>query len=167
MALPDCCDDIVGGEVYITAKFQAGHGSGGGGGPGGQGGGDENAPVQFEGMGEVRIQPSRVTRASGASSGGAVWITETARPVKVLMSYINRCSHDPMQLFMQRCLVDISVIEKSRGFTHIFNSAHVTGDPEKNLTTGEITGIELVGGSYTVITAEPEDTIGNLLPTQV
>jgi hypothetical protein len=158
MALPECCDDIVGGEVYITAQF------GGAVGPGG-GPGSEQAPVQYEGFGEVRIQPARVTRASGASSGGAIWITETARPSKVIMSYINRCAHDPMQLFMQRCLVNVSVVEKTRGFTHIFNEAHITGDVEKNLTTGEISGMEIVGGSYQVITSDTPNTVGNLLPT--
>lgn len=160
MALPDCCDDIVGGEVYIKATF-SGPVFGGAGGSGGQ------APLHYEGFGEVRIQPSRVTRASGASSGGAIWITETARPAKVLLSFINRCSNDPMQLFMQRCQVSISVIEKSRGFTHLFTDAHVTGDVEKNLSTGEITGIELVGATYQVISQGLEDTVGNLLPTVV
>lgn len=157
MALPECCDDIVGGEVYITAQFGGAVGPGGGPGSG-------QAPIQYEGFGEVRIQPSRVLRASGASSGGAIWITETARPAKVLLSFINRCQHDPMLLFMQRCQVNITVHEKTRGFIHIFNEAHVTGDVEKNLATGEITGIELVGGLYKVVSDQPEDTVGNLVP---
>src|SRR5580765_163467 len=162
MALPECWHDIVGGELYITAQFAGVTGIGGG---GGQGGGDQNAPVQYEGFGEVRIQPARVTRASGASTGGAIWITETARPAKIIMSYINRCAHDPMQMFMQRCLVNISVVEKTRGFTHLFSAAHITGDVEKNLTTGEISGIEIVGANYEVITSDTPNTVGNLLPT--
>lgn len=150
MPLPDCCDEIIGGEVYITAKFSSGQ---------------NQAPMRFEGMGEIRLQPSRVTRASGASTGGTIWVTETARAPKILMSFINRCEHDPMLLFMQRCRVEITLVEKTRGFVHLMSDAHITGDPEKNLATGEITGIEIVSQTYKVSSDTPQDTVGNISPS--
>ena len=127
-----CCSEIIGGEVYIVANFQ-------------------NAPSEYyEAMGDVRIQPSRVERTAGASSAGRVWVTEASRPCRVIMSFANRCDQNPVRLYCSRCLIDITVVEKSRGFFHQFTNSLVVGNPEVNLSTGEISGIEIVTDEYTI-----------------
>src|SRR5262245_18653278 len=130
--MPACCDDVIGGLITITVQYP--------------GGGDtqDGASVMYEGMGEVRIQPAGVTRTAGASSGGSVWVVEAARPVRALITFTNRCEHDPCRLFMNRCRINVTVTEVSRAIWHTFSNAFVVGDVEKNLSTGEVTGIEIV-----------------------
>lgn len=132
-----CCNDIIGGEVYITARFRGGTGT-------------QGNFVTYEGIGEIRLQPSKVSRASGATSAGRIWVTEAARPVRAIMTYANRCDADPMRLFMERCDLDITIVEKSRGIWHYMMRAIVSGDVEKNLSTGEISGIEIIADNYRV-----------------
>jgi hypothetical protein len=127
-----CCDDVIGGLIQIIVTFS------------GQGGNQGGGQQKYEAMGEVRIQTIGVTRASGATSWGHVWVTEAARPLRILCSYPNRCGLDPLDLFKQRCRLLVTVIEWSRGFQHTFTDCIATGEVENNLTTGEVTGIELV-----------------------
>ena len=109
-------------ESYITATIRSG---------------EERL---YEALGEVRIQPTRLERTAGASSAGRLWIVETARPIRAIMTFANRCSVDPMELFCSHCNMSVNIIEKSRGFTHLLMGAVVIGMPEKNLATGEGVG---------------------------
>jgi hypothetical protein len=143
MALDPCCDVIIGGEIYITAVFN-GPGAAGGQGQGGGAG-------RYEAMGEVRIQPSALERTAGASSAGAVWVTEVSRPVRAILTFANRCSNNPMRMYCERCKIHIDIVEKSRGVTHSMTDCVTVGLPEVNLNTGEISGIEIIcAGTYTV-----------------
>lgn len=133
MAQDPCCNDIIGGEVFITARF-----------PQSAGGGF----ARYEGMGDVNIEPTRVERTATATSGGSIAVTETPRPARAILSFVNRCSSNPMRLFKGRCQVDVTVVEKSRGFQHDFTNALIVGLPRVNLTTGEITGMEIATDEY-------------------
>jgi hypothetical protein len=141
--LSACCSEIIGGEVYIIANF-------------------DNTSEYYEALGDVRIQPARIERTAGASSAGRVWVTEASRPIRVVMSFINRCDQNPIRLYCSRCLVDIVVVEKSRGFTHSLTQCLVVGAPEVNLSTGEISGIELVTDDYTA--QQTTEVLGRFCP---
>lgn len=121
-----CCNDIVGGEVVIHAFFRNG------------------TPTKtYEGIGDIRLQPSGREVTAGASSAGSLWATEAPRPVRALLNFVNRCSNDPMDLFRGRCAISITVVELSRGLQHTLNNAVPVGLPEVNLSTGEVTGLEV------------------------
>lgn len=139
-----CCADIVGGEVYINAYFPSG------------------GSARYEGLGDVRIQPQKTARASGASSAGRIWVTEAARPVRALLSFVNRCDFDPRRLWTERCRLNVTIVEKSRGFWHQMTRCVVVGDMEINLSTGEISGMEVVSDDYTyeVANVTPGNTPG-------
>ena len=131
----DCCDTIIGGEIYITATIA------------------NVGERLFEALGEVRIQPTRVERTAGASSAGRLWVVETARPIRAIMTFANRCSVDPFLSFCNHCNMSINIVEKSRGYTHMLTDAVVIGMPEKNLSTGEVSGMEIVSSAYNVTTS--------------
>jgi hypothetical protein len=122
----DCCNEIIGGLIHMTAKFAAG------------------GVGTYEGMGEIRLQPQGVSRASGATSNGSVWATETARPIRAIFNFANRCDSDPMLLYNSKCQLNVSIYEDSRGITHQLTNALIVGDAEINLQTGEVTGMEVV-----------------------
>lgn len=125
-----CCNDIIGGEIIINATFPQGRN------------------VTYEGMGDVRIQPSMMERTAGASSGGSLWVTEAPRPARALLNFANRCDFNPLDLFKGRCAMDIIVIEKGRGVQHEFAGAILVGLPEINLSNGEFTGMEVASTQY-------------------
>jgi hypothetical protein len=127
MAGTACCDVIIGGEIYIVVGDQ-----------------------RFEAMGDVTITPASVEREANASSGGRLVVTETARPARATITFANLCDADPVAIFNARCHVDVTVIEKSRGFRHLFTKSAVVGTPEINLSTGEVSGIEIATDNYTV-----------------
>jgi hypothetical protein len=143
--LVSCCSEVIGGEVYIFANFT-------------QSGGSE----YYEALGDVRIQPARIERTAGSSSAGRIWVTEAARPIRAIMSFVNRCDQNPVRLYCERCLVDITVVEKSRGFFHSFTQSLIVGAPEINLSTGEISGIEIVTDDYTM--QQSNEVLGKYCP---
>jgi hypothetical protein len=144
MAYDPCCTTVIGGEVYIDAEFKGpdtGFGSKG--------------TAQYQALGEVRLQPASIERTAGAASAGQVWVTEASRPIRAVLSFINRCNPNPMRLFCERCNIDVTIVEKSRGVTHLLTECIVVGSPEINFATGEISGMEIVcAGSYVVKTMD-------------
>lgn len=120
-----CCDDVVGGMVYITV-----------------------GSLRFEGMGEAKIDPRTVERTAEASAGGRLVVTERAKPAMAEVSFVNHCDADPVDLFDLRCHVDVTVVELSRGFRHLFTSASVVGTPQINLATGEVSGLRIAAIQY-------------------
>lgn len=49
---------------------------------------------------------------------------------------------------MQQCSVDCTISEEDNGRLHLFTGARLTGRPEINLSTGEVTGVVIKGPSY-------------------
>jgi hypothetical protein len=140
MAYDPCCTTVIGGEVFINAEFK-------GPGTGNQSGGH----AQYQALGEVRLQPAAIERTAGAASAGQVWITEASRPIRAVLSFVNRCNPNPMRMFCERCSINITIVEKSRGIEHLLTSCITVGAPEINFATGEISGMEIVcAGTYTV-----------------
>jgi hypothetical protein len=127
-----CCNDIIGGEIFLTARFP----------DGGVG--------HYEGLGDIQIDTSQMRRNDGASSGGSLWVTEVPMPARVIMTFVNRCNSNkrPMRLFHARCRVDVTVVEKSRGLQHDFIGCAIVGMPRQNLSNGEVSGMEIVTDTY-------------------
>lgn len=126
MALDPCCDRISGGLVYISV-------------------GDK----RFEGAGDVRIFPRTVAREASASSGGRLVVVERAVPARVILDMVRLCDADGLDLYDQRCDIDVTVVEKSRGVRHLFTKSAAVGEPEENLSTGVLSGVEFSTDQYT------------------
>jgi len=120
-----CCDTVIGGEIYVVA-------------------GDK----RYEGMGDATILPASVERTAAASSGGRLVVTEAAVPATARIDFANLCDADPLELQTLRCKVDVTVVEKSRGFRHLFTQAVIVGRPEVNLATGVVSGLEIASDQY-------------------
>ena len=52
------------------------------------------------------------------------------------------------QSVMQQCSVDCTIQEEDNGRLHLFTSARLTGRPEYNTATGEVTGVVIKGPNY-------------------
>jgi len=120
-----CCDTIIGGLVYIQMGAR-----------------------RYEAMADVTILPDPVERSADASQGGRLYTTERAKPARARMNFANYCNADPGDIFAARCHADITIVEKSRGFRHMFSKSSIVGTREINLSTGEVQGIEIATDRY-------------------
>lgn len=123
-----CCNQVVGGKVYVSADDQ-----------------------RWEASGDVTIEPSNVSRELGATPSGRLTVVETAKPFRATLDMFNFCKNDPLELFKRRCGLNFTVVEKSRGFMHLFTNASVGGTPSINLQSGVISGIEIASDQYSRI----------------
>lgn len=122
-----CCDVFVGGIIFVSVGDQ-----------------------RFEGMGEAKIRPRTVERTAGATEGGRLWVTEKAVPAQAELNFVNLCDADPLDLFDARCGIDVTIVDQTRGFRHLFSQSVVVGTPEINVTTGEVSGLKIASVHYTV-----------------
>lgn len=117
----ECCDDVIGGEYFVKING-----------------------TRYEGMGALTIRSAGRERNAEATAHGEIAITEKAKEVRARLDFANRCSADPKDIWEERCAFPVTFVEKSRGFEHIFSSAYSVGEPELDVTTGLVTGIEFV-----------------------
>lgn len=122
-----CCDDIVGGLIFVTV-----------------------GSLRFEGMGEAKIRPETIERSAEASAGGRLVVTEKAVPAEAELSFVNHCDSNPIDLYRARCHVDVAVVEQSRGIRHLFSRATIIGRPEVNLATGEVSGLRIASVDHSI-----------------
>jgi hypothetical protein len=120
-----CCDQIIGGKIYLRIGAK-----------------------RYEGMGDATIITGDVERTAGATSGGRLWVTERAEPARVQITYANLCDSNPQEIFDARCHVNLTIVEESRGFKHLVTKGAVVGRPSFNLATGEVSGIEIATTHY-------------------
>lgn len=112
----------------------------------------EKGDIRWEATGDVTIQPSTTEREAAATAGGVVYVTERAVPATFAMDLLNLPDdRSPMALFDERCDLNITVFEKSRGIRHLFTDASIIGRPEVNLSTGVVSGISGVTDQYSVV----------------
>lgn len=123
-----CCDQIAGGEVYITLDRKNGKAG------------------RYEAIGDVSIMPAPTEVEANSSSGGRLVVTHRSKPITASFDLANLCGADPADL-INGCNVDITVVEHTRGFRHLFSQAVITGNPELNLSTGVWSGLQVAVAS--------------------
>jgi hypothetical protein len=133
--MPDrCCDQIVGGHVYVVL-------------------GD----MRFDVAGETILRPGGSEREAFASSGGRMYGIERAVLTEAEITFLNACDADPDLIWNARCKAQVTIVEDSRGYRHMFTDAMIVGRPEKNLQTGEVTGMRITTDRYQRVGGESTD----------
>lgn len=157
----DCCSTIIGGRVEVrmyTMSSKAGT-------PNRRGQGR-----RFYGIGDARIQPQMFERTAGMTNNGKLWVTVAPRAARLLMDYMNDCRDAAIWEMIDpklECKLSFTVQEIDRGVTHRFNNAAVVGFAEINLSTGVITGLEVVADQYTVDPAGRAVGVSATAPTAI
>ena len=80
--------------------------------------------AQYQALGEVRLQPAAIERTAGAASAGQVWITEASRPIRAVLSFINRCNPQPDADVLRTVQYRHDHRGKSRGIEHLLTAVH-------------------------------------------
>jgi hypothetical protein len=120
-----CADVIVGGKVYI-----------------------QSGSARWEASGDVTIEPTNNERDINSTGSGRIAVVERAKPYRATMDLFNFVTGDPKALFELRCNANITVVEESRGFMHLFSAAALGGTPSLNLSTGVMSGVGIGSDVY-------------------
>lgn len=146
----DCCHTIIGGQIDIKIAPELGDDfQGPPPGPGGLPG-----ELTYHGMGDARIQPTTSERTAGMTNGGVMWITVAPRVARVVMDFANKCDNGKLPIWDlirpegHDCKLRVTIREKDRGWVHVFSQAAIVGFAEFNLSTGVVSGLELVSDQY-------------------
>lgn len=121
----ECCDTFVTGFFHLQI-------------------GDKRYSVS----GAARIRPGYVERATGAASDGRMWATETPVLSEADLVFMNFCDADPLEIFAQRCKIQATFVEDSRGFRHYFTDAVAAGRPEIDFANGQVSNISIRTDKY-------------------
>lgn len=125
-----CCDRIVGGRVFLSR-------------------GDK----QYEATGDFTIEAANVERTGAATASGRAMYTVASKLFKFSCDFANFCDGDPHELFADPCGFNATVVEKDRGFRHLFTNCMMTGTPSTNLSSGVIAGLAGESDQYQRIAA--------------
>jgi hypothetical protein len=120
-----CADRIVGGKVYIQSGSQ-----------------------RWESSGDVTIEPTNSERDINSTGSGRLAMVERAKPFRATMDLFNFVTGDPLDLYNLRCDANVTVVEDSRGFMHLFSGAGIGGTPSLNISTGVMSGIAIGSDVY-------------------
>jgi Phage tail tube protein len=96
---------------------------------------------------DVRIEVSNITVDAEMNSDGTLCRKVKLKPYKMEVTF-RQNSSVVWQSNMMACSVDATAVEEDNGRTHLMTGAIFTGTPSYNLSTGELTGVTLEGGSY-------------------
>lgn len=119
-----CCNNF-GGRIYIDAN------------------GTRLAPAE----GDITIMPFNIARTALSNQDGSLAVQAKPKPYSANFTFRKPCGKDWLALFIS-CGGNITIVEESNGRSHLFTRAVMVGDPQINLTTGEVTGISIAAEDY-------------------
>ncbi|MFG1226031.1 phage tail tube protein [Xanthobacter wiegelii] len=122
--MSDCCNQF-GGEIYLTV--------------------DDTRYTPSEG--DITLMPTRSEVEGLANQDGSAAYRVSPRLPRADISFRQSCGLN-WDDEMLKCKVNATIVEKTNNRTHIFTGARFVGRPSINLSTGEVTGVSIEGGTY-------------------
>lgn len=120
-----CCNVIAGGRVEISQNGK-----------------------MFTGKGTVTVRPTLISRDAEAGSNGKMVGTIKPELAEADIVLANLCDADPIEFFDPNCDANYTFYEKDRGIRHLYTGAMVTGRPEIDTLTGEVSGMTVKSDKY-------------------
>jgi hypothetical protein len=101
---------------------------------------------------DIRLKTSQVSvEARANQDGSACYIV---KPMLVSAEFTFRRPLDVSWTdTMLLCSIDGTIVEEDNGRTHLFTGTRFIGDPDENITNGEVSGLKIEGGRYQQIAA--------------
>src|ERR1700704_861305 len=112
------CESQFGGRVALTI------------------GGQKLAPTEAD----IKMKTSQVTVEAKANQDGSPCYTVKPSLIECDVTF-RRPIGGMSTTNMLMCSIDATIVEEDNGLTHLFTSSRLTGDPEENITNGELTGV--------------------------
>ncbi|PHQ72392.1 MAG: hypothetical protein COB93_00175 [Sneathiella sp.] len=102
----------------------------------------------YEGEGDVTIMPTNTTREEGATTSGKAIVRATPRSYGFeIENFVQTCDNDPIDLWYG-CDLDATVVEVENGTRHLFTGGMMVGDPQANISQGQLSGMKFIADDY-------------------
>ncbi|MDQ2080477.1 phage tail tube protein [Xanthobacteraceae bacterium Astr-EGSB] len=101
---------------------------------------------------DITLQPAnREVTAQANQDGSAAFMAKPRLP-SADIKFRNNCGIAWSELLL-KCKIDATIEEEDNGRTHMFTAARITGTPEVNLSSGEVSGMKIEGPNYKALAA--------------
>jgi hypothetical protein len=100
----------------------------------------------------VKVSPSRVSMENGANGDGSGYSTVKSKLASADITF-DRGKPSAIQWTDAMILssINVTIVEIDTGVTHLFTGARWSGEPELDLSTGEVSGLKIETDVYTQI----------------
>jgi hypothetical protein len=107
----------------------------------------------YSARGIITIAPSNATAQSGVNQDGSVYRTVAPKARTAEITFDRFVSANGEQLIWdERVLTAVNFgatfIEQDTGRTHLISGAFFVGDPQMDMSTGEVSGLSIAGDAY-------------------
>jgi hypothetical protein len=99
---------------------------------------------------DITLDNTNVSTEAKANQDGSACYISKPELFAADISFRNGCGRDWNEV-MRKCKVNVTISEDDNNRTHIFTAARFTGKPKYNISTGEITGLQIQGAQYQMI----------------
>ncbi|MFG1246796.1 phage tail tube protein [Xanthobacter flavus] len=122
--MSDCCNQF-GGTIYLTVD------------------GERFTPSE----GDITIMPTNAEVEGLANQDGSAAYKVSPRLVRAEISFRQGCGFKWAD-WMLKCKVNATIVEETNGRQHLFTGTRFVGRPSLNMSSGEVTGVAIEGGTY-------------------
>jgi hypothetical protein len=109
--------------------------------------------VSYSARGAIKLQPSNMTVEVASNQDGSNYRTVTPKPRKAEITFdrfvdINGTPLRWSDNIMLQTNLSVTFVEQDTDQTHLLTNACFTGEPDHDLSTGEVTGLSLAADNY-------------------
>ncbi|MCG6204198.1 phage tail tube protein [Rhodopseudomonas sp. HC1] len=113
--------------------------------------------VAYSARGVISLQPSNITVEVDSNQDGSNFRTNKAKPRKAKCTFDRFVDDNGTPLrwsenIMLMINIPFTFIEQDTGVTHLLTNGCFTGDPDIDLSTGEVSNLEIAADNYKTIT---------------
>ncbi|MGJ4971020.1 MULTISPECIES: hypothetical protein [unclassified Bradyrhizobium] len=95
---------------------------------------------------DISIEPTNIKVEAKANGDGSPCFTASPKLFGAKIKFRDRSGIVWNDVI--RKTLDVTIVEEDNSRTHIFTSARIVGEPDVNLSTGEVEGCEIRGPQY-------------------
>lgn len=113
--------------------------------------------VNYHARGVITLNPSNISVASGVNQDGKLYRTVAPKARTAELTFDRLVDIDGVPLkwaenIMSEDDLPITFVEDDVGVTHLLSGGFFTGDPQTDMSTGEVSGLGLAAQNYKTIT---------------
>lgn len=103
---------------------------------------------RFNPRGRAVIKPAMLSHEANANHDGTVYRTTKAMPATAELSFDRGSDRFAWDSSFMTGFVDVTIVERDVGVTHLFTRATLVGEPSIDTETGEVSGLSIATDVY-------------------
>lgn len=96
---------------------------------------------------DITLSPVNVVRSAMSNQDGSLAVQAKPKPYSANFTFRKPCEKGWLDLFF-KCGGNITIVEDTNNRSHLFSRAVLVGDPQVNLSNGEVSGITVAAEDY-------------------